>query len=200
MKNQFALLTVTLVLIILTVSLIPAQGTITFGKWRDINPTDYATDVAPATINGVYVRNGGTGSIGAGDGWAVGGDAGNSIISHYDGFSWQIFTSPVAGAVYNSVNLCTSPGAPGVGLCSPNGDGSDGWIVGGSGAGQLALYWDGSALTQVSTGLGGAGTLNSVFMVCHSPPFGTGCPGVLSAGLTYAAGTNGAQGVIYAFN
>ncbi len=192
---------VALAAILVLVSVIPGQGAITFGKWRDINPTDYATDVTPATFNGIYVRNGGTGSIGAGDGWAVGGDGPNSIISHYDGFSWQIFTSPVASTFYTSVHLCTNPGAPSVGLCSPNGDGSDGWIVGAvSGGAQVALYWDGSALTQVSTGLGGSGQLNSVFMVCHSPPFGTGCPGLLSAGLTYAVGTNGAAGVIYDFN
>jgi len=178
-----------------------AQGAITYGRWRDISPTDYSTDVT-GTIRGVYVRNGGTGSIGAGDGWAVGGDGATPIISHYDGFSWQIMASPVAGAVYNSVHLCTSPGAPGVGLCSANGDGSDGWMVGGAAGNLAAVYWDGSALTNVSPSPAAAGTFNSVFMVCHSPPYGTGCPSGadFASGKTYAVGTNGAQGVIYVFN
>ena len=203
LNHRVFLLSVVVIAIFFLASILPAQSAITYGKWRDVNPTDYGVDVGPSPapmLRGIYVRNGGSGSIGAGDGWAVGGDGSNPVISHYDGFSWQIFTSPVSGAVYNAVNFCTSPGAPAVGLCSPNGDGSDGWIVGGSGSGQVALYWDGAALTQVSTGLGGAGALNSVFMVCHSPPYSTGCPGSFSTGLTYAAGTNGANGVVYAFN
>lgn len=184
-------------------ALTPAQSAITFGRWRDINPTQYSTDVA-GTLRGIYVRNGGTGGIGAGDGWAVGGDTGlGPIITHYDGFSWELRGSPVAGAVYNSVHFCTTPGAPGVGLCSPNGDGTDGWIVGAAAGAAVAVYISNpSTLTQVSTGLStyGAANLTSVFMVCHSPPYGTGCPGALGAGLTYAAGQDGANGVIFAFN
>src|SRR3989304_2828951 len=54
-------------------ALTPAQSAITWGRWRDINPTQYSTDVE-GTLRGIYVRNGGTGGIGAGEGWAVGGD------------------------------------------------------------------------------------------------------------------------------
>lgn len=180
-------------------ALTPAQSAITWGRWRDINPTQYSTDVE-GTLRGIYVRSGGTGGIGAGEGWAVGGDTGIPVISHYDGFSWELRGSPVAGAVYNSVHFCTAPGAPGVGLCSPNGDGTDGWVVGTAAGNAVAVYVSNpSTLTQVSTGLG-AGNLTSVFMVCHSPPYGSGCPGALSAGRTYAAGQSGGAGVIYVFN
>ena len=181
------------------------QAAIVPGLWRDISPTQYSADTT-GTLNGIYVRNGGSGAIGAGDGWAVGGDSGTPIISHYDGFSWKSGLSSIrTPAVYNSVNFCTSPGAPGVGLCSPNGDGSDGWIVGGtagSPGAPIALYWDGSTLTDETPKLppGSTGTLKSVFLVCHLD--GSGCPtgGAFGAGVAYAAGTDGTNGVIYAFN
>lgn len=182
-------------------ALTPAQSAITYGRWRDINPTQYATAPAEGPLRGIYLRSGGTGYIGAGEGWAVGGAPGVPILSHYDGFSWELRGSPIAGAVYNSVHFCTAPGAPSVGLCSPNGDGTDGWIVGTDGAAARALYVSNpSTLTEVSTGLAPATNLTSVFMVCHSPPYGTGCPGALSAGRTYAAGQSGGFGVIYVFN
>lgn len=180
-------------LLVLT-SIAPANapGGIAFGTWRDINPTQYSSADPTAILRGIYVRNGGSGSIGAGDGWVVGGDGANSIIAHYDGFSWELRTSPT-GIVYYSASFCTSPGSPSVGLCSPNGDGTDGWIVGGPNTGgAAALYWDGSALTP-STGLPATVTLKSVFMICHS---GASCPGALA----YAVGTDGGQGVIYGFN
>jgi hypothetical protein len=200
-RNRFGVTVVIVLSILLLASLVPAQSAITWGRWRDINPTQYTLDV-DGTLRGVYVRNGGSGGIGAGDGWAVGGDSPNPIISHYDGFSWEIEPTVVSGAEYNAAHFCTAPGAPGVGLCSPNGDGSDGWIVGSAAGAAVALYWDGSALTQVSTGLStyGATNLTSVFMACHSPPYGSGCPGSLSPGLTYAVGATGAHGIIFAFN
>lgn len=198
-KRSLILIAVFSMALLVLINISPANSATNFGRWRDINPTQYSTD-ATGTIRGVYVRSGGTGSIGAGDGWAVGGDAAVPIISHYDGFSWELRNSPIATAVYNSVHFCTAPGAPGVGLCSSNGDGSDGWIVGGATGAAAALYFDGSALTPVTTGLSATVVLNSVFMVCHSPPSGTGCPGSLAAGLTYAVGTDTGVGVIYAFN
>jgi photosystem II stability/assembly factor-like uncharacterized protein len=201
--SKLALTTALVLSLILVASVMPAQGTITFGSiWRDLNPTQYTTDVA-GTLRGVYVRSGGSGAIGAGDGWAVGGDSGIPIIAHYDGFSWAIYSSPVLNAVWNSVHFCTTPGAPGVGLCSPNGDGSDGWIVGTAGGAAKALYWGGSSWTDVSTGLAtyGAANLTSVFLVCHSPPYGTGCPSSASTtGLAYAVGSAGGVGAIFAFN
>jgi photosystem II stability/assembly factor-like uncharacterized protein len=203
--SRLALASALVLSLILVANVMPAQSTITFGTiWRDLNPTQYTTDVA-GTLRGVYVRSGGFGAIGAGDGWAVGGDSPNPIIAHYDGFSWQIYGSPVSPAVWNSVHFCTAPGAPGVGLCSPNGDGSDGWIVGTAGGFARALYWDGSSgsWTDVSTGLAtyGAANLTSVFLVCHSPPWGTGCPSSASTtGLAYAVGSAGVAGAIFAFN
>ena len=196
-----------IVVMILLLSALPIQANIAFGLWRDINPTQYTSDAA-GTLRGTYVRNGGSGAIGAGDGWAVGGDGSTPVIAHYDGFSWPILSSPIPTAVYYGVNFCTNPGAPGVGLCSPNGDGSDGWLVGctalctAANEG-VAVYWDGAALTTVNTGLSDAENLTSVFMVCHSPEYGSGCPSSagFGPGLTYAAGTNSTpKGSIWAFN
>ena len=216
MKTRLIWAALILIGILALVSAVPIQANITFGLWRDINPAQYTSD-AVGTLRATYVRNGGSGSIGAGDGWAVGGDIGVApIIAHYDGFSWPILSSPIAGAVYYGVNFCTSPGAPGVGLCSPNGDGSDGWLVGSTcpssscttaGDG-VAAYWDGAALTTKTTGLTtDAVNLTSVFMVCHSPEYGSVCPGSAGfvSGLTYAAGTNAtastsSRGSIWAFS
>jgi len=202
--NRREILIATFVTLIVFFSVMPAQGATNFGRWRDINPTQYSLTDVSGTLRGIYIRNGGSGSIGAGDGWAVGGDGPNGIISHYDGFSWQIYAPPVAGE-YNSANFCLSPGAPGVGsLCNVNGDGSDGWLVGGNGATvPVATYWDGTGLTEQITGLGAAGNLTSVFMVCHSPQFSLGCSGPFnSAGLTYAVGTDtgGTAGIICDWN
>lgn len=199
-RGHLGIITLAAVTILLLTSFIPAQGATNYGRWRNINPTQYAAASAVGDpLRSVYVRNGGSGAIGAGDGWAVGGTSA-PIIAHYDGFSWQIVTSPDATAQYNGVHFCTSPGAPGVGLCSPNGDGSDGWLVGRNATAGIAVYWDGAALTKVSTGLAGSTNLTSVFMACHSPAYGSGCPGSLAGGLTYAVGSDGTGGAIYAFN
>jgi photosystem II stability/assembly factor-like uncharacterized protein len=211
----------TIVAMLLLLSIVPTQANIAYGPWRDINPTQYTADAA-GTLRGTYLRNGGSGAIGAGDGWAVGGDViacptvveQCPVIAHYDGFSWPILASPVVPPVaYYGVNFCTSPGAPGVGLCSQNGDGSDGWLVGctaapcTTGGDGVAVYYDGAALTTKTTGLSDAANLTSVFMVCHSPEFSSGCPGSSGfvGGLTYAAGRNGtsttsSHGSIWAFS
>jgi photosystem II stability/assembly factor-like uncharacterized protein len=189
-----------IIIMVVLISSGPVQAATNYGRWRDISPTQYVQADPTGTLRGVYMRQSGYGSIGAADGWAVGGDSGNPIIAHYDGFSWEIRSAPVAGAVYNAVHFCTSPGAPGVGLCSPNGDGSDGWIVGEGPVGSQALYWDGAALTPVTTGLTATVVLNSVFMACHSPQWGSGCPSVLGPGLTFAVGSDAGAGVIYQFN
>jgi len=192
--RRIRLIAFALIVVILGFSISPAQGATTFGRWRDIIPADYTSNVTPA-LRSVYLRNGGSGSIGAGDGWLVGGNSSGSIIGHYDGFSWQILASPTAGANYTSVHFCQAPGAPQLGgLCSPNGDGSDGWMVGGVdvNAGPadtpVAVYWDGYALTSKTQGLT-SGRLYSVFEVCHRD--GSGCGfNLASNGLTYAAGTD----------
>ena len=126
---RFGLIAISLVLILFAVNILPGQGLITSGDWRDINPTHYSENVR-GPLRSVYVRNGGSGSIGAGDGWAVGGNSTNAasapLVARYDGFSWVMQTFP--SGLYNSVNFCTNPGAPGVGLCSANGDGIR-WVV-----------------------------------------------------------------------
>jgi len=202
---RFSLIAISLALILFAVNILPGQGVITSGNWRDINPTHYSENVR-GPLRSVYVRNGGSGSIGAGDGWAVGGDSTTApapLVARYDGFSWVMQTFP--SGLYNSVNFCTNPGAPGVGLCSPNGDGSDGWFVGSNTAGTLGIsvYYDGVAATQISLGLtADSVNLTSVFMVCHSPQFGSGCPGSISfpSGLTDAVGENTTAGAIYQFS
>ncbi len=213
MKTRVLWISVFLLGMLAAISVVPTQAATTFGRWRDINPTQYITANPAGTLRGVYVyKSGGSAAIGAGDGWVVGGDSGsgNGIIAHYDGFSWSILSPPVAGSTYYSVNFCLNPGAPGVGsLCSPytrNGYVADGWLVGTvSGTTPVATYWDGGGLTEVDTGLLAAlaGNLTSVFMVCNSPETGQlGCSGPFaSAGLTYAAGesTTGV-GIICNFN
>ncbi len=214
MKNRLLWSASIVVVMFLVLSATPIQAAITFGRWRDINPTQYTADPA-GTLRGIYVRNGGSGSIGAGDGWAVGGDnisnTQQPVLRIMTGFHGLSSLRRSTNATYNSVNFCTSPGAPGVGLCSPNGDGSDGWIVGNSNssvhpsgsAGGIALYWDGAALTAQDTGLLDAKNLTSVFMVCHSPAYSTGCPSgaAFVSGLTYAVGTNATNnGSIWAFS
>ena len=203
-------------------------------------------------FNGVYVRTAGFGAVGAGDAWAVGGCGpptasppvppvfpfslsgcsttppsapGGGTITHYDGFSWTIEGDPFSAAqsFYTGVSFCTSPGAPGVGLCSPNGDGTDGWIVGGYCPGDLATtpIPCSSASTATSTGpvalyvtspstispdIAGFGTatgyLTSVFETCHvtNDPNGVGCPTGVGVGDAYAAGTSGTVGVIYDYS
>jgi len=225
----------------LTLGPVSAGGGITAGPWRDINPTQYAS-AGDSTVpgpnvpfNGVYVRTAGFGAVGAGDAWAVGGcgpspyfpfsfestsscgsTVGGGTIAHYDGFSWTIEGNPFStdASFYSAVNFCTSPGAPSVGLCSPNSDGSDGWIVGGISSGPVALYVTStSSVSPASANLPcgttcgsiipsqSGGYLTSVFETCHveNDPNGQGCPTGIS-GEAYAVGTNGANGVIYEYS
>ena len=200
LKNRkvVTIVAVAIAAVILISSALPAQSFITYGRWRDINPTQYGTDVT-GSLRGVYVRDGGSGAIGAGDGWAVGGSTA-PIISHYDGFSWHILASPVPTALYNSVSFCTSPGAPSVGLCSPNGDGSDGWIVGATPTpAPTALYWDGAILTTITANLPAGGNLTSVFEFCHFD--GSGCSSSIgSIGSAVAVGANTTAGAIFYFS
>src|SRR5208337_4760493 len=223
MKNHLVSSALIIVVTLLVVTAVPTQAQITYGRWRDINPTQYTADIT-GTLRGSAMRVGGTGAIGAGDGWAVGGDCQPAtypstclpssgvgpIISHYDGFSWPLLGSPVTSAEWNSVNFCTAPGAPGLGLCSPNGDGSDGWIVGTDGTNAHALYWNGYSLTEQSSGLTAAENLTSVFVACHQQlptDGGGGCSGMSGGALVVAVGqgatgtsTSGGTGVIYQFS
>lgn len=180
-------------------------------------------------FNSIYVRAAGFGSVGAGEAWAVGGcgptsstppvfpfsntgcvvtgstPPGGGTIAYYNGFSWILTGDPFSGqrSFYTGVNFCTSPGSPGVGLCSPNGDGTDGWIVGGNRTGPIAAYVVGRGVTPTpdTIGLPLGGYLTSVFETCHvdNDPNGKGCPSSLGAGDAYAAGTDGAHGVIYEY-
>jgi len=186
-------------------------------------------------FNGIYIRTAGFGAVGAGEAWAVGGcgptgagppafpfsggtsgtgctatgstPPGGGTIAYYTGFSWVLKTDPYngKGSFYTGVNFCTSPGSPGVGLCSPNGDGTDGWIVGGNSTGQVALYVPSASVGPTPDAIGLSTTagsyLTSVFETCHvdNDPNGKGCPSGIS-GDAYAAGTDGAgHGVIYQY-
>ena len=131
---------------------------------------------------------------------------GGGTISYYDGFSWVLVGDPFTGqgSFYSGVNFCTAPGAPGVGLCSANGDGTDGWIVGGNSTGPIVAYVAsrGATPTPDTVGLPLGGYLTSVFETCHvdNDPNGKGCPSALSGGDAYATGTDGAaHGVIYEY-
>ena len=237
-KAFVATLVVVISFAALTLGPVSAGGGISAGPWRDINPTQYLSAGGGAVpgpnvaFNGIYVRTAGFGAVGAGDAWAVGGcntaatwpfsvtgcaATGGGTITHYDGFSWTIEGDPFSAdaSFYSGVHFCTSPGAPGVGLCSPNGDGSDGWIVGGFNNGPVALYiTSSSSITMASSNLpcgatcGSAvaaqpgGYLTSVFETCHvdNDPNGKGCPTGLGAADAYAVGTNGANGVIYDYS
>jgi len=201
-----------LLILILTAWHISVYASTTFGRWRDVNPTDYSNDVA-GTLRGIYIQRGGSGSIGAGNGWAVGGDFAGTpnaagIIAQYDGFSWQLHPAPRPDSVYYSVSFCRPPGLVRIGpTCLATENGADGWMVGSSIIGPAATYWSGSALMEVINGLvtSGVSNLTSVFMVCHSPGFALGCSGAFAAGgLTYAVGqaitADGPHGVICDFH
>jgi photosystem II stability/assembly factor-like uncharacterized protein len=195
-RSPMLIVAIALLLVILVASSAPVRSEIQYGRWRDISPVDYSDDLTGGgTLRGVYMRSGQSGAIGSGDGWTVGGDGSHSIIAHYDGFSWQLRGSPVANGFYTSVHFCTSPAAPSVGLCSPNGDGSDGWIVGTDGTNAQALYYFGyqgsTALSQESNGLG-QGILNSIFLACHTgSTWSPGCSGG-TGGLAFAVGSTNA--------
>ena len=159
------------------------------------------------------MRFGGSGAIGAGDGWAVGGDFAGTphavgIIAQYDGFSWQLHPPPRSDSVYYSANFCKPESLLTIGpTCTASAEGSEGWMVGSSLVGPAATYWSGSSLMEVTNGLipSGVSNLTSVFMVCHSPGFALGCSGPFAAGgLTYAVGqavtASGPHGVICDFH
>ena len=200
-----------LILLLNAWNIFPVQAAATFGRWRDINPADYSSDVG-GTLRGIYVRTGGWGAVGSGDGWVVGGDfAGTTkavgIIARYDGFSWRLYPPPDPTSVYYSANFCRAPWITIGPLCAPNDDGSDGWMVGSSLAGPAATYWSGASLMETGSGLllSGVRNLTSVFMVCHSPGFTLGCSGIFATGgLTYAVGeavtADGPHGVICNFH
>jgi len=204
-----------------------------------LNAGDTTVTGPNVPFNGIYVRAAGFGSVGAGEAWAVGGcgpsttsptfpfsgaeiaypascstGSAGGTIAYYDGFSWTIKTDPFSGdgSFYTGVNFCTSPGSPGVGLCSPNGDGTDGWLVGGittlpTGVTthQVALYVSSPSVggTPDSTGLSTTAHsyLTSVFETCHvdNDPNGKGCPSGIG-GDAFAVGTDSAHGVIYEYN
>ena len=73
--NRRVILIAALMILVVGVSLMPAEAATDFGRWRDINPTQYISADASGTLRGVYVaKSGGSASIGDGDGWVVGGD------------------------------------------------------------------------------------------------------------------------------
>jgi len=137
------------------------------GVWRLISPTEFTTFPA-AAVHGIYTLNGGTGSIGAGNAWAVGD---NGFIFHWDGFSWRQFGPSPSGCTLYSVNF----GGPLIPSGSNFAGVSNtlGWIVGGNpgcGVGAAtALYYDGTGWSTQTNGLGAAiDPLRSVYTVTGS--------------------------------
>jgi photosystem II stability/assembly factor-like uncharacterized protein len=138
------------------------------GEWRLLSPTEFTT-IPYAAIHGIYTLNGGTGSIGAGNAWAVG-DSG--FIFHWDGFSWREFGPAPSGCQLNSVNFggpLIPSGSNFAGVSS-----SSGWIVGGTAGGAsvdctsaTALYYDGTGWSPQTNGLTAA-NLTAVYSITGS--------------------------------
>jgi hypothetical protein len=146
-------------IILIGVSLIPSAQAAQ-GKWRSINPTQYTT-IPDVRLNSVYMLNGGTGGIGAGDGWAVGN---NGVIFHWDGFSWTNQSSGTNCNLY-SVNFGSPLSVPMNKISS-----SAGFIVGGCASAPIALFWNGNSWSPANTGALSlaSGNLSSVFMTSVS--------------------------------
>jgi hypothetical protein len=139
------------------------------GVWRLISPTEFSSNPA-AAMRGVFAINGGTGSIGAGNVWAVG-DSG--LIFRWDGFSWRNYGVAPTGGQLNSVNF-GSPLIPSgsnfAGVSS-----TPGWIVGNAGT---ALFFDGTGWSPQTAGLATTTSLLSVYTVTGSSPLEAWAVGV----------------------
>lgn len=176
-----------LVLVVLVGLAFAPQAQATQGHWRDITPTQY-TGVPTLQLNSVYMTNGGTGGIGAGDGWAVGN---NGAIFRWDGFAWRN-QSAGTSCNLNSVHF-GQPGSVPLNEFNP----SAGMAVGGCGGGtngQIVLFWNGNSWVNV-TGPGPGplssttGNLTSVFVYSMD---GSSVKGLV-------VGYNGTAGDSYAF-
>jgi hypothetical protein len=158
------------------------------GKWRSINPTQYTLAFPFGELNSIFMINGGTGGIGAGNGFAVGN---NGIAFRWDGFSWRNQSSGVPCNLY-SVNFGNPSQAPASAI-NP----SVGMAVGGPGGtsgctGQVAILWNGISWVDVTTAplSSTAGNLTSIFMTS-----------VTSSTITaMAVGKNATAGTSYFFH
>jgi hypothetical protein len=81
------------------------------------------------------------------DVWAVGSEAANDSIQHWNGAKWSSFS------------MGTQIGLTGVW----GSDRDDVWAVGGTAGGSKLLHWDGASWSKVTTGLGFTAKLNAVW-------------------------------------
>ena len=160
------------------------------GNWRNINPTEY-TSIPDASLNSIFMINGGTGGVGAGDGWAVGN---NGTVFRWDGFAWNNVSIGTPCRL-NSVNFGSPLSVP----LSPISS-SAGFIVGGNNSavvcpGPRAWFWNGNSWFNASIGLldtlgRNVGNLSSVFLFEVSG----------SSVNAFAVGANATAGTSYLFN
>ena len=174
------IVTISFVALLVGLTVVPS-ALATQGKWRSINPTQYTT-IPDVRLNSVYMLNGGTGGIGAGNGWAVGN---NGVIFHWDGFSWTNQSSGT-NCNLNSVNFGSPLSVPMNEISS-----SAGFIVGGCASTPIALFWNGISWFPVNAGAlsTASGNLSSVFMTSVSG----------SNVEAWAVGYNGTAGTSYHF-
>ena len=95
-------------------------------SWRQVK--------SPAPARGGFLV--GVAAISAQNAWAVGGNAGKTLILHWDGTTWKRVKSPApaAGGFLNAI-AATSP--------------SNAWAVGMRGDGKpLIVHWNGSTWTE----------------------------------------------------
>lgn len=180
-----------LTILVAGMTLIPNTQAST-GKWRNINPTEY-TSIPNVNLNSVYMLSGGTGGIGAGNGWAVGN---NGTIFNWDGFSWTNYT---AGTPCNlhSVNFGSPLSLPMSPISS-----SAGFAVGGNVSKTvctkaIALFWNGFSWFPVNLGLADAENLTSVFITCANGNNGACGSNEVDA---WAVGMNATAGTAFHFS
>ena len=190
-RSISAVAVILLTILVAGMTLIPNTQAST-GKWRNINPTEY-TSIPNVSLNSVYMLSGGTGGIGAGNGWAVGN---NGTIFHWDGFSWTNYT---AGTPCNlhSVNFGSPLSLP----MSPISN-SAGFAVGGNVSQTvctkaIALFWNGFSWFPVNTGLADAENLTSVFITCANGNNGACGSNQVDA---WAVGMNATAGAAFHFS
>lgn len=157
------------------------------GKWRNINPTEY-TSIPDARLNSIFMINGGTGGIGAGDGWAVGN---NGTVFRWDGFAWNNATIGTPCRL-NSVNFGSPLSVPLNEITS-----SAGFIVGGNNSASLcvgprAWFWNGNSWFNITDPvlLSSPGNLSSVFVYQVTGSAPTYSIDAVAVGTNATAGTS----------
>ena len=137
---------VLLAILIAGIALIPNTQA-SAGNWRSINPSQYTLAYPSGQLNSIFMPNGGTGGIGAGNGFTVGD---NGIAFRWDGFSWRNQSSGTPCNLYsvNFGNPSQTPASainPSVGMAVGGPGGTSGCV------GQVAILWNGISWVNVTT-------------------------------------------------